>query len=88
MQWAGEATEAGMDWQARISVDPGVCHGRACVAGTRVMVTTVLDNLADGMTPEEITRSYTSLTVDDVRAVIAYAAAVAADRIVLLDAAG
>ena len=35
-----------MDWRERITVEPGVCHGRACVKGTRVMVAVVLDNLA------------------------------------------
>ena len=33
------------------------CHGQACIAGTRVMVTVILDNLAAGMTAEEITQS-------------------------------
>ena len=45
-----------MDWRERISVNPNVCHGKACIKGTRVMVSVVLDNLAAGETPEEIMR--------------------------------
>ena len=37
-----------MDWKERISVDPTICHGKACVKGTRVMVSVILDALADG----------------------------------------
>lgn len=49
-----------MDWHEHISVDPAVCHGRACIAGTRVMVSVILDNLAAGMTVAEIAESYPS----------------------------
>jgi uncharacterized protein (DUF433 family) len=37
-----------MDWRERITVDPTVCHGQACIKGTRVMVSVVLDNLGAG----------------------------------------
>ena len=37
-----------MSWQERILVDPSICHGKACVRGTRIMVSIILDNLADG----------------------------------------
>ena len=40
-----------MNWQEYISVDPDVCHGQACIAGTRVMATVILDNLAAGQPP-------------------------------------
>ena len=43
-----------MDWRERISADPKVCHGKACIKGTRIMVSIVLDNLAAGETPEAI----------------------------------
>jgi uncharacterized protein (DUF433 family) len=39
-------------------VDPEICHGRRCIQGTRIMVSVVLDNLAEGMPPEEIVREY------------------------------
>jgi uncharacterized protein (DUF433 family) len=73
-----------MNWQDHIVVDPGVCHGKACIKGTRVMVSVVLDNLAAGQTPEEIVRSYPSLSREAVQAAIAYAAELARERIVLM----
>ena len=63
-----------MQWHEYITVDPNVCHGRACIKGTRIMVSVVLDNLAAGLTPDEILQSYPSLTLEAVRAAIAYAA--------------
>lgn len=74
-----------MVWQERISVDPAICHGKACIKGTRVMVTVVLDNLATGETPPEVARAY-HLTIDDVQAAIAYAAELAKERFVPLGA--
>lgn len=73
-----------MDWRDHITVDPEVCHGKACIAGTRVLVSTVLDNLAAGLAPEEIIRSYPSVSDDGVRAAISYAAALANERVVSL----
>ena len=66
-----------VDWRDNITFDPEVCHGRACIAGTRVLVTTVLDNLAAGRTSEEIARSYPSVTLDSVQAALCYAAELA-----------
>lgn len=63
------------EWQQRISVDPNICHGKACVRGTRIMVSVVLDNLAEGLTPQQIVAEYPPLTESDVLAAIAYAAA-------------
>ena len=69
-----------MDWRDHITVDPEICHGKACIAGTRVLVSTVLDSLASGLTPEEIIRSYPTLSGDAVRAAISFAAALANER--------
>ncbi len=71
-----------MDWRERISVDPLVCHGKACITGTRIMVSVILDNLAAGVSPEEILESYPSLNSEDIQAAIAYAAELARERIV------
>jgi uncharacterized protein (DUF433 family) len=71
-----------MEWRQHISVDPAVCHGRACIEGTRIPVAVVLDNLAAGLSAEEIVASHPPLGVDDVRAVTAYAAELARERIV------
>jgi uncharacterized protein (DUF433 family) len=73
-----------MEWQERISVDPAVCHGRACIKGTRIMVSAILDNLAGGLEAAEILKSYPSLTADDIRAAVAYAAELARERTVRL----
>ena len=73
-----------MTWRYYIAVDPQICHGRPCITGTRVMVSVVLDNLAAGLTPDEIIASYPSLTGDGIRAAIAYAAELARERVVLL----
>ena len=73
-----------MDWRDHISVDREICHGKACIAGTRVLVTTVLDNLAAGLDSEEITKSYPSVSREAVRAAISYAAALANERVVSL----
>ena len=70
-----------MNWQDYISVDPNVCHGQACITGTRVMVTVVLDNLAAGLTAEEIAESYPSVSTDAVKATLHYAAELAKERI-------
>ena len=61
-------------WQGRIRIDPNVCGGAPCIAGTRIRVSVVLDNLAEGLTPEAIAEEYPPLTVEDVRAAVAYAA--------------
>lgn len=76
-----------MRWQAFITVDPAVCHGRACIKGTRIMVSIVLDNLAAGLTPDEIVRSYPSLNHEAVQAAIAYAAELGRERVVAMPTA-
>ncbi|MEM1269340.1 MAG: DUF433 domain-containing protein [Bacteroidota bacterium] len=71
-----------MNWREHITVDPQVCHGKACVTGTRVLVSVVLDNLAAGLSAEEITKSYPSVSLDAVRAALSYAADLAGERVV------
>ena len=71
-----------MEWRDRISVNSDVCHGKACIAGTRIMVSVILDNLAEGTTPQDVLASYPSLKVEDIRAAIAYAAELARERVV------
>ena len=73
-----------MKWQDYIVVDPAVCHGKACVKGTRIMVSVVLDNLAAGLTPDDIIRSYPTLSREAVQAAMAYAAELARERIVVV----
>jgi uncharacterized protein (DUF433 family) len=68
------------EWMDRIIADAKVCHGKPCIKGTRIMVAVILDNLADGMTPEEIVAQYPPLTLDDVRAAMGYAATLAREE--------
>ena len=75
-----------MKWQDYITVNPNICHGKACIKGTRIMVSVVLDNLAAGLTPDEILQSYPTLNLDAVHASIAYAADLARERIVPMSA--
>lgn len=71
-----------MDWRTRISADPAVCHGRACIKGTRIMVSVVLDNLADGKSADEVIRRYPTLRREDVAAAVSYGAEFARDCLV------
>ena len=75
-----------MKWHDYITVNPNICHGKACIKGTRIMVSVVLDNLAAGLAPDEILRSYPTLNLEAVRASIAYAADLARERIVPMSA--
>jgi uncharacterized protein (DUF433 family) len=68
----------------RIVADPAICHGEACIKGTRIPVSVILDNLASGAGTDEILRSYPSLTAEDIRAAIAYAALLTKERHVYL----
>lgn len=72
-----------MDWRERITVNPEICHGKACIKGTGVMVSVILDNLAIGEPIEEIMHGY-GLHQDDISASLAYAAALARERIIPL----
>jgi uncharacterized protein (DUF433 family) len=73
-----------MKWQEHITVDPHVCHGNACIKGTRIMVSVVMDNLAAGFTLDEILKSYPSLSREKIQAAIAYAAELTRERIVAI----
>jgi uncharacterized protein (DUF433 family) len=67
-----------------ISTDRGVMRGQAVIAGTRVPVSVILDCLAAGMTAEEITSEYPTVTVAGVRAAAAYGAALAREELLPL----
>ena len=66
-----------LDWRQHLKSDPHVCHGQLCAAGTRVLVTNILDSLAEGSSRDEILRSYPSLHGEHIDAAIAYAAELA-----------
>lgn len=48
-----------MDWRERIVTEATICHGKSCIRGTRIPVSVVLDNLAAGLSIDEILRDYT-----------------------------
>jgi uncharacterized protein (DUF433 family) len=64
-------------WQDFLTSNPRVCGGEICAAGTRIPVTVILDNLAEGSTKEDILSSYPSLRAEHVDAALAYAAELA-----------
>lgn len=75
-----------MHWHDHITVSPLIMHGKACIRGTRIPVAVVLANLADGLSAEEIIRSYPSLTPESIQAALAYAADLAKERVLSLPA--
>ncbi len=75
-----------MDWHDHITVNPDVMHGKACIRGTRIPVSVVLANLADGESTEQILKSYPTLTLEGIQAALAYAADLAQERLLPLPA--
>jgi uncharacterized protein (DUF433 family) len=73
-----------MNWRERISWDPEVCHGQACIRGTRVLVSVILDNLAAGRTAEQILKSYPTVRARDIQAAVGYAADLAREEVIPL----
>lgn len=63
-----------MDYRDRIVIDTAVRFGKPIVRGTRITVGDVLEYLASGMREEEILKDFPQLTLDDIRACLAYAA--------------
>ena len=70
-----------MKWVDYISVDPRICHGKACIRDTRIMVSVILDNLAAGLSPDEIRQSYPTVSAEAIQATIAYAAELSHERV-------
>ena len=73
-----------MDWRQHIVVDPTVCHGQACIRGTRIPAAVVLDNLAAGLSVAEVLKRYPSLTEQAIQAAVAYAAELARERVLAM----
>jgi len=65
----------------RITFDPGIMGGRACLRGMRITVSLVVNLVANGMTVAEILREYPSLEAEDIRQALQYAASLAAEEI-------
>jgi uncharacterized protein (DUF433 family) len=60
--------------KSRVTLKPDVCGGRPCIRDTRIEIAVILDGLAEGMTEADIIDHYPQLTVEDIRAALAYAA--------------
>lgn len=71
------------DWRHYLNTDPDICARQLCAKGTRVLVTNILDSLAEGATQTEILRSYPSLKPEHVQAALAYAAELAHEESLL-----
>ena len=65
----------------RIRVDPNVCHGKACIKGTRIMVSVILDNMAEGRSVKQILADYPTLKQEDIKASLEYASIIAKEEI-------
>ncbi len=72
------------NWQDYVSINPKICHGRACIRGTRIPVSVVLDNIAAGLDKDEIIQSYPALTAGDIQAALSYAAELVQERVIAL----
>ncbi len=67
-----------MEWRERVSINPKICHREPCVSGTRVMVSVILDNLAEGESYESIMEGY-RVAREDIEAAINFATESAAE---------
>jgi uncharacterized protein (DUF433 family) len=63
-----------MDYSQIVTIEPGKRSGKACIRGLRITVYDVLDYLAGGMSEEEILADFPDLTLEDIRACLAFAA--------------
>ncbi|MBF0460930.1 MAG: DUF433 domain-containing protein [Magnetococcales bacterium] len=71
-----------MNWRDCITTNPQICHGQACIRGTRIPVSVILDNLAANPSHQALLQSYPSLTEESICAATHYAADLARERIV------
>jgi uncharacterized protein (DUF433 family) len=63
-----------MNYRDRITIEPGKCGGKPCIRGLRITVYDVLDQLAAGMSPQEIVEDFLELEIADIQACLAFAA--------------
>lgn len=70
----------------RISIDPDVCHGQACIKGTRIPVHQIVLMLANGDTINDLLKAYPTITRDDILACLEYAGTLAEEQIAPIEA--
>lgn len=73
-----------INWKEFISIDPNICHGKACIKDTRVLVSVILDSLAEGMSQEEILEEYPSLQAKHIKLALQYGAILAREEVLPL----
>ena len=71
-----------------ISIDPRVCHGQACIRGTRIPVHQVVRMLANGDTIEDLLEEYPSLKREQILGALDYAASLAEEQVTPLEVVG
>lgn len=72
----------------RITIDPSVCHGQACIKGTRIPVHQIVRMVANGDTSTDLLREYPQLASDDIQAALEYAASLTEEEVTPLEPAG
>ena len=72
----------------RISIDPNICHGQACIKGTRIPVHQIIRMFASGDKVEEILEDYPSLKTEDINACLEYAATLAEEQLTPIEMIG
>lgn len=72
------------DLLKRITTDPSICFGKPCIRGTRIWVSLIVENLADGIEESELLAAFPQLTRDDIRAALAYAVEITRERVIPL----
>jgi uncharacterized protein (DUF433 family) len=72
-----------IDWRQLLTSDPQICRGQLCATGTRVLVTNILDSMAEKASRDEILKSYPSLRPEHLEAALAYAAELAREESLL-----
>ena len=71
----------------RISINPNICHGQACVKGTRIPVHQIVRMLANGDTVEDLLAEYPALSREDSMACLDYSAGLAGEQVTPIEAA-
>lgn len=71
----------------RISIDPNICHGQACIKGTRIPVHQIVAMLANGDTIEDLLNEYPSISREDIMSCLAYAASLAEEQVTPIETA-
>ncbi|MCH8125118.1 DUF433 domain-containing protein [candidate division KSB1 bacterium] len=65
----------------RISINPKICHGQACIKGTRIPVYQIVSMLANGDSIDDLLEAYPTIEREDILACLEYAASLAEEQI-------